>query len=154
MIVERHDRQAQDMQRLPAILSFLTLVIVLAGCGGGAPAVEYPIVPNESSIAAGASLYAVNCQTCHASPVSGGERLFGAPRHDVDGHTWHHVDRQLVEWVLDGVPAGSGVMPEFRGRLTEAEVASVLAYIKSTWPGDVRAWQTEGSQAYEDQLGR
>lgn len=130
------------------LLLIAVVTSVLSACGGGSGAVAYPIAPD----AGGESLYVANCQVCHASPATGGERQFDAPRHDADGHTWHHADRPLVEWVLDGVPGGSGVMPAFRGRLTEAEVASIIAYIKSTWSPELQAWQTENSQAWEDQI--
>jgi mono/diheme cytochrome c family protein len=53
--------------------------------------------------------------------------------------------------VLDGVPLAQ-TMPVFRGRLTEEQVLGVLAYIKSTWPEDVRQWQREGSEQYEAQV--
>jgi len=131
-----------------SLLFVLVATSILTACGGGdVDGIVYPIAPD----AGGESLYAANCQVCHASPATGGERQFDAPRHDADGHTWHHADRPLVEWVLDGVPGGSGVMPAFRGRLTEAEVVSIIAYIKSTWSAELQAWQTEGSQAWEDQ---
>lgn len=126
----------------------IMIALGLAGCSGGSGDVAYPIAPDSG----GELLYVANCQMCHASPVTGGERQLDAPRHDVDGHTWHHADRQLVEWVLDGVPGGSEAMPAFRDRLSEAEVALVIAYIKSTWPADAQVRQLEGSQAWETQL--
>jgi S-disulfanyl-L-cysteine oxidoreductase SoxD len=132
------------LRALPLLLLF---AVSLAACGGSSDAVTYPIAPDP----AGEALYASNCQVCHANPATGGERQANAPRHDADGHTWHHADRPLVERVLDGVPGG-GTMPKFRGNLTETEVASIIAYIKSTWPADLQAWQLEGSQAWEDQL--
>jgi mono/diheme cytochrome c family protein len=135
-------------QRLFFLLVVAALTLAACGGGDGSGEVAYPIKPDP----AGESLYAENCQVCHASPVTGGERQFDAPRHDADGHTWHHADRPLVEWVLDGVPGGSGAMPEFRDTLSEAEVALAIAYIKSTWAVELQAWQTENSQAWEDQL--
>jgi mono/diheme cytochrome c family protein len=135
--------------RFPLLL-VVAVTFVLAACGGDPGAVAYPIAPD----AGGELLYVENCQVCHASPATGGERQFDAPRHDADGHTWHHADRPLVEWVLDGVPGGSGAMPAFGERLTEAEVASIIAYIKSTWSPELQAWQTENSQAWEDQLAK
>jgi mono/diheme cytochrome c family protein len=136
--------------RIYLVLMMTAAAVALLGCGGGesATGVTYPITPD----AAGEALYAASCQVCHASPATGGERQFDAPRHDADGHTWHHADRPLVDWVLNGVPGGSGVMPAFSDRFTEAEVASIIAYIKSTWSPELQAWQTENSQAWEDQL--
>lgn len=43
-------------------------------------------------------------------------------------------------------------MPAFRGVLDEEEVIAILAYIKSTWPEDIRQFQREGSEQYELQL--
>jgi mono/diheme cytochrome c family protein len=63
-----------------------------------------------------------------------------------------HADRPLVEWVLNGVPGGSGLMPAFSDQLSKAEVASIIAYIKSTWTPELQASQMENSQAWENQL--
>ncbi|MEE8519032.1 MAG: cytochrome c [Dehalococcoidia bacterium] len=135
------------------------LVLGLSACVNDAvpepapvEAVEYPVAMTDTINDAGRILYAENCAVCHADPETGGERQFDAPRHDADGHTWHHPDRALVEWVLDGVPAG-GVMPPFRDQLSEAQVSAIIAYIKSTWPPDVQERQQQMSQAWEDQVG-
>jgi mono/diheme cytochrome c family protein len=145
-----------------AAVSLLTLVLALAACGGGdaapttpptiGPPVEYPIVLTPSLVAAGGALYDTNCTVCHGNPgVDEVPRQYGAPLHDVNGHTWHHPDRQLVDWVLNGTPGGTR-MPAFARRLSEAEAASILAYIKSTWPAEVQERQDQTSEAWEAQL--
>jgi mono/diheme cytochrome c family protein len=91
------------------------------------------------------------CASCHGTPDSP-PPLPAAPPHTIEGHTWHHADRDLFNWVLDRPPLATP-MPSFRGVLTEEEVLAVLAYIKSTWPPDVRERQTMFSEAYERQLG-
>lgn len=58
-----------------------------------------------------------------------------APRHSADGHTWHHQDRPLVGWVLDGVPVGQTV-PEFKGKMPESDVRAAIAYFKPFWPNE------------------
>ncbi len=131
--------------------SLLALALTACGGGDGLPVAEYPIVPTAAMIDTGSALYAEHCAVCHADPETGGVRQFDAPRHDVDGHTWHHADRQLVAWVLDGVPIAT-VMPAFGGRLSEEEVTAVIGYIKSTWPSEVQERQALMSQAWEDQL--
>jgi mono/diheme cytochrome c family protein len=132
----------------------VALAALLAACSGGGddgPSL-YPIEPTAAQAEAGRALYGANCIACHASPETGGERVFGAPAHDASGHTWHHPDRLLAGWVLDGLPVQGSAMPAFRERLSEQQVVDILAYIKSTWPEDVRVWQTEGSAHYEEQL--
>jgi len=45
-----------------------------------------------------------------------------------------------------GVAFPSG-MPAFEGRLVDRQIASVLAYIKSTWPDQQRNYQAERTAA-------
>ena len=142
-------------------LALLTLTLALTACGGDSepttvptigPPVEYPVVVTADLVASGGVLYGANCTVCHGDPaIEETPRQIVAPRHDVNGHTWHHPDRQLVEWVLNGTP-GSTRMPSFSGKLSEAEAASILAYIKSTWPAEIQERQNLGSQAWEEQL--
>jgi mono/diheme cytochrome c family protein len=87
---------------------------------------------------------------CHGDERGKG-RQFGAPPHNSEGHTWHHPDRLLFEWVMEGLPLRRA-MPAFRGQLTEQQVIAVLAYIKTMWPNEIRQWQLEGSRRYEEQV--
>jgi mono/diheme cytochrome c family protein len=140
-------------RRLSGVGFGLVLALLLVACQSD-PVVlsgEYPIGVTDERVSDGVALYAAHCATCHADPETGGQRRYGAPRHDEDGHTWHHADRQLVEWVLNGVP-GSTVMPMFGNQLSEEQVASIFAYLKSTWNAEVREFQDAGSQTWEDQL--
>ena len=70
-----------------------------------------------------------------------------APPHDVTGHTWHHSDRNLFVITKEGVgavvPGYVGDMPAFESDLTDEEITSILAYIKSTWPAQQRGFQAE-----------
>lgn len=131
------------------------LVVAIAGAaafwttgsgGEGAPA--------GFDLAAGAAIYAENCQSCHGAKLEGQpdwrSRLpngrLPAPPHDESGHTWHHPDGMLHALVKYG-PAklvGQGYqsdMPGFGGVLTDEQIATVLAYIKSRWPDEIRARQ-------------
>ena len=109
-------------------------------------------VPAE--VARGHQVYAAACASCHGAALEGQPRwwepgpdgMLPAPPHDATGHTWQHSDRELTELVLHSVtafaPAGYRTgMPAFAGRLSEAQVAAVIAYIKSTWAPGIRAYQ-------------
>jgi len=98
----------------------------------------------------GKPVYEQRCASCHGDATTP-PPLKAAPSHGADGHTWHHQDRLLVQWVLDGVPLAT-VMPKWRGTLTEEEVRAVVAYIKSFWPEEIRQRQIEGSAEYEKQI--
>lgn len=105
----------------------------------------------------GIALYAEHCAACHGAQLEGApdwqrrgpDGLFPAPPHDETGHTWHHGDGFLFAYtryggqaVLDelGVDFESG-MPGFDGILSAAEIDAILAYIRSTWPPEQRAFQ-------------
>ena len=71
-----------------------------------------------------------------------------APPHDATGHTWHHSDELLFRLTRDGpgVIAGEDyrtTMPAYRGILSDREIWSVLAYIKSRWPAELQMVQAE-----------
>lgn len=76
------------------------------------------------------------------------------PPHNANGHTWHHPDCQLIDTVLNGSGAmgemmrrmmGAGEetprMPAFKGKLSEDDVAAILAHMKTFWSGEQRQFQ-------------
>ena len=101
----------------------------------------------SGQIARGAALYVANCQTCHGGSEGGTLRDI-PPRHNANGHTWHHQDCLIADIVLHGFadadrPADKPTMPAFKGQLTDAEVAAILVYMKSWWTEEQRQWQRE-----------
>ncbi len=112
---------------------------------------------------AGHALYLKHCADCHGVDLEGqpdwrsadATGLYPAPPHDETGHTWHHDDAMLLDYisrggqaVLDdmGVKFTSG-MPGFGPVLKEREIKAILDYIKSTWPDHIRDLQAERSDA-------
>lgn len=138
------------------VLAVLAVALVMAACTASDSGEEneaqnpYPIVPTDDLTAIGEPLYNTNCASCHGDTTTP-PPLEGAPPHTDEGHTWHHPDRLLVDWILDGVPLAR-VMPKWRGQLTEDEVRAILAYIKTFWSEEHREQQIEGSIQYEDQM--
>lgn len=107
----------------------------------------------------GAELYAEHCATCHGTRLEGQpdwqvpekSGVLPAPPHDASGHTWHHDDAMLTDYIsrggqaiLDdlGVSMTSG-MPAFGKILTDSDIAAILGFIKSTWPERIRTIQAE-----------
>lgn len=115
-------------------------------------------------IAAGKTLYADSCASCHGADLEGQpdwrRRLdngrMPAPPHDETGHTWHHSDRNLFIVTKGGVgavvPGYESDMPAFDSILTDEEIADVLSYIKSTWPDRQRGVQAEVSASDKGDL--
>lgn len=150
--------ESQGMRWRPAagILICALSILTALSCssdesGGDAIGDRFPIAVTDTRVEAGVPLYAANCATCHGVPGVSRPPVSTAPPHDEEGHTWHHPDRLLFEWVLDRPPLAT-TMPAFRGALSDDEILSILAYIKSTWPGDIQQFQEEGSSQYERQL--
>ncbi|PST24103.1 cytochrome c [Mesorhizobium plurifarium] len=115
--------------------------------------------PSAETIALGKRLYAKHCAVCHGanlegqrdwkSPLPSGR--MPAPPHDASGHTWHHADGMLIRITKEGPSAvvGGGYesdMPGFGKIMSDEETRAVLAYIKSTWPEQERAYQAEMSR--------
>ena len=114
---------------------------------------------SETDTGSGRALYVEHCAACHGVDLEGqpdwrspdANGLYPAPPHDETGHTWHHDDAMLTDYirrggraVLDdiGVPMTSG-MPAFGEILTDGDIAAILGFIKSTWPDRIRAIQAE-----------
>jgi mono/diheme cytochrome c family protein len=114
-------------------------VALLAGCN------------SEDRLGQGAKLYAEHCAACHGAKLEGQPEWrkrqpngrLPAPPHDDSGHTWHHSDAVLFGITKHGMvppyaPHGyESDMPGFAAKLSDAEIRSVLAYIKSHWSDDV-----------------
>ena len=100
----------------------------------------------------GIDLYAANCQVCHGDRSGfGGTGV--APPHNEKGHTWHHPDAQLREWIMNGKLRLAGPpMPAFGGRLSEREVDAILTFIKSWWDPEQLESQEDISQRYQEGL--
>lgn len=117
----------------------------------------------KAAAPAGRALYQQHCATCHGAdlegqpdwtrPDEGG--IYPAPPHDENGHTWHHDDAMLIDYinrggqaVLDDMGvAFTSAMPAFGPILSDRDIAAILDYIKSTWPEPIRAMQAQRSKA-------
>jgi len=118
-----------------------------------------PADPDDArQVALGKSVYERTCAYCHGARLEGQpnwqEKLpsdrMPAPPHDASGHTWHHPDSVLFGITKYGLVPGKYAPPgyqsdmsAFAGVLSDEEIWAVLAYIKSSWPPDIRKAQHE-----------
>lgn len=134
------------------VIAALIIAIGISGCTETSEADS----SNAQQVATGKRIYEQHCAACHGVKLEGQpnwrERLpsgrLPAPPHDASGHTWHHPDQVLFGITRNGmaVYAQKGYasdMPSFAGQLSDNEIWATLAYIKSTWPSEVRALQAE-----------
>ncbi len=127
--------------------------------------VGWPVVVNADhelenrNTARGQVLYQEHCASCHGVELEGeanwrtpgADGILPAPPHDASGHTWHHDNQLLFDYSKLGGEAlmrergitgfGSG-MPGFADVLDDGEIWDILAWIRSTWPDDIRKIQS------------
>ncbi|OGA43954.1 MAG: hypothetical protein A3G25_08450 [Betaproteobacteria bacterium RIFCSPLOWO2_12_FULL_63_13] len=140
---------------LAAAFAFLIGAITIASLSEQKSSAD----PDDSQqVVRGKSVYARYCAACHGVRLEGQanwkERLpsgrLPAPPHDASGHTWHHPDPVLFGMTKHGIVPGKYAppmyqsdMPPFSGMLADEEIWAVLAYIKSSWPQEIRKTQHE-----------
>ncbi len=71
----------------------------------------------------GAEIFKANCARCHADDGSGTKK--GIPLNS--GHALHHSDEEYVRQVTAGKEPK---MPAFGGKLSEAEITSVIEHVR------------------------
>lgn len=155
-------RTAAKVRRRAAWIFFAASAVLASVLGY--IALQRPSLPridasDLAQVELGSQIYASNCASCHGARLEGqanwqarmaNDRL-PAPPHDASGHTWHHGDEMLFRTTKYGpraYPAGYQTdMPGFEGRLTDEEIAAALAFIKSTWPAEIRTKQARMGSA-------
>ena len=139
----RHDRSGNAVAA--RCLTLAMVVVTLAACGADNGNRADP--RNAAQVAKGKAIYDAQCAACHGRNLEGqpnwqtrlASGRMPAPPHDDSGHTWHHPDAVLFGIAKHGVappygpPGYQSDMPAFGATLADAEIWSVLAYIKSRW---------------------
>ena len=130
------------------IKSFSVIILLVFSILTVAKAHNHFPITTESKIMIerGKIAYQNNCVSCHMINLAGAENWKDvdedghrkAPPLNGTGHTWHHDDKTLHAIIKYGlaklVNNYQGKMMGFGEKLSDKEIDSVLAYIKSFWP--------------------
>lgn len=73
----------------------------------------------------GATIYKAKCQMCHLADGSGNKGM------KVPAFTAGASEASLIAATKNGVSTGPVKMPAYAGKLTDADISSVVAYIKT-----------------------
>jgi mono/diheme cytochrome c family protein len=114
-------RPGVDEVRLPFQLSLTSLT------GQAEVRENRPAAPIER----GRELFANNCIQCHGATGRGDGPLAAAlqPRPvDLTVHVPLHTDREIFEWITNGVPRTA--MPAFKDAFTEEEIQAIINYLR------------------------
>jgi len=144
-------------RQLPPIVGMLIISSTIFA--GAAEVVQ----PSNIDATLGAPLYKEYCAACHGANLQGQDNwqspdengILPAPPHDQTGHTWHHDDGLLFDYIKlggaetlaqRGVANFNSGMPAFAEPLSDLQIWQVLAFIKSTWPKQIQMMQAERSK--------
>jgi len=106
--------------------------------GAAGPAAPAPLPASDARMQSGAALYVDNCSACHTRTGAGVPRLF--PPLAGDQAVQQSNPTTLITIVLQGAQGAATetaptapAMPAFGWRLTDAQVADVLTYVRNSW---------------------
>lgn len=97
----------------------------------------------------GSRVFEKNCIACHGANANGApnwkqrgaDGKFQAPPLNGKGHAWHHPMDALKYTINNGTIKRGGGMPAWKGKLSEQEIADVIAWFQSKWPNELyNAW--------------
>ena len=136
-------------------LSSVLIIFIIFSILSVAKAHNHFPITTESKIMIerGKIAYQNNCVSCHMINLVGAENWKDvdedghrkAPPLNGTGHTWHHDDKTLHAIIKYGlaklVNNYEGKMMGFGEKLSDKEIDSVLAYVKSFWPEEEYEYQ-------------
>ncbi len=115
-------------------------------------------------VSQGVKVYQQNCAVCHGKQgegaanwrQAGADGKYPAPPLNGTGHAWHHPLKMLAHVIKNGSPGGQGGMQAWKGKLSDAEILSAIAWFQSEWPEEVyNIWaKREVARAEASKRGR
>ena len=87
--------------------------------------------PEAATLEAGETTYQQFCVACHQTDGSGMNGMLAVNFGKSD--RLDKTDEELIASVKDGVRGSIGVMPGWKSSLSDAQITSVVAYIRATF---------------------
>lgn len=145
------------LQRTILILTVLSAILLTIMFATNRNSNDDNVPLDMQLVKQGEVIYGKHCASCHGADLEGQpdwknrneQGRLPAPPHDETGHTWHHSDQLIFELTKYGmvppnIPEGyESDMPAFESILSDDEIRSVIEFIKSQWPADIRNMQSQ-----------
>ena len=139
-----------NQRNVTAIFFVLVLIaLVLFGLRRagrtGIPQIGRADPDNAAQVALGQNIYATRCASCHGADLAG---TTAASALDASGPAVRRDDTWLFTTIKQGgqataAPGTTSLMPAFGGGLSDEQIWAAIAFVKSTWPAEIRAQQPQ-----------
>jgi mono/diheme cytochrome c family protein len=121
----------------------IAMLLAAAACAKGeksanSAATAAAVAANPASASDGATVYLADCSSCHQSdgtgvanafpPLAGNPAVTGDPVAAIA-----IVKDGLTGRLIVNHAAYSGIMPAWKGQISDEQIAQVLSYIRSSW---------------------
>jgi mono/diheme cytochrome c family protein len=118
----------QGSVRLALVGVLIAGACAVIACAGSqrAASASATSATSSTSQADGAAIYASNCASCHKADGKG-----GGPFPALAGSS--QVTAKDPTAIIVVTEHGKALMPAFKPRLSNAEIAAVITYIRTTW---------------------
>ena len=95
-------------------------------------ALTNPYLPDDTSLAAGKTLFEANCAVCHGEQGRGNgpaaANLSIKPPDYGNGHLDIHTDGDIFYWIQNGFPGSP--MPAFKDKLSDDDIWNLVNYVR------------------------
>lgn len=101
---------------------------------------------DEELVQKGEIVFKTHCASCHGEKAQGLYKDWQEPLADGNypppplngtAHAWHHPISILSQYVYFGGEKYGGVMPGFKGKISQKEAVAAIAYFQSFWSDEM-----------------
>jgi len=140
----------QKRSLILAVIAAMAIALLAFSVGMHAPA----LAATDPAATAGQKIYSANCSVCHNAdgngqsgvfpPLAGNSMVTGSPDEVIAA-----VKNGLTGATTVNGKTYNGTMPAWKGKLSNAEIADVITYIRTSWSNKADAVteaQVEGAK--------